>query len=430
MARVLAGVVTAIILAACGSAASSGGRSTHTAPKPAKQAPAQVIDIYSSLPRSGPQAAEGIAIAQGIKLGLAALEQPAEHANGYRLVYKSLNDARPNGWNATMTADNAERAASDPAAAIYIGELNSGATEISLPILNQAGIVELTPGSSYIGLTNTVKDVTPATEPDRFYPNVKLRSLLRLVPNEMVQTAAMLDALVKMGSCPSERVAAVSFGGTPYADSEVLATQVTAPDYNLTFVPSKLPAAATAAELTAYVAALHTQSVGCLVLTGRSTATSAALVRLVRADLPHDLLIGTSGYCNARLTVADWYCASPVLPLPDYSGGGAYAKDYKRLISRKRAPSAYGVYGFMAAEVAVTAIDELTHEGGSDVRSQLQRTLLGGDLVQSSEMIGAVEFDDRGNLTNYRRVGIYRANPRGRMEYFTSVSPTKVVGGY
>jgi len=419
----------ALGIAACGSASNASGRSADAHHRSVAHTPQPVIHLYSSLPLSGPQAAEGMAVVQGIRTGLAALEQPAGHVGDYKVVYLSKNDASREGWSAKLAAERAEEAASDPNAGLYIGDLNSGATEVSLPILNQAGIVEISPGSSYIGLTNYVKGVTPTTEPGRFYPNLKLRNLLRLVPNEMVQSAAILDALAKVaGPCPGQRVAAVSFGGTD--DGGVAAIQATASEYNMTFIPTKaLPARSSTAVLSAYVQTLRSASVGCLVLTGRTTATATALVRLVRADLPHDPVIGTSGYCNATLSgVPDWYCASPVLPLSRYAGSSVYRADYRRSISTRQPPSSYGVYGFMAAQVAVTAIDDLVLDG-TDVRTQLQRGLLGGDLVQSSEMIGAVEFDALGNLINYRRVGIYRADPQGRMQYLTMVSPTKFVGG-
>ncbi len=424
--RFLAGVVATLAIAACGSASSASRPSTDAHPSSAAPRQQPVIDVYASLPLSGPQAAQGLAVAQGVKTGLATLEQPAGHIGAYKVDYKLLNDANRRGWNATMAAGNAAAAAMDPHAGLYIGEFNSGATEVALPILNQAGIVELTPGSTYIGLTDSVKGVTQATEPDRFYPNLKLRNLLRLVPNQMVQSAAILDALAKVVG-PCQRVAAVSFGGTDGAG--VAAIQATAPDYNMTFVPTKaVPAGAGSAALAAYVQSLRTASVGCLVLTGSATTTSTALVRLVRADLPHVPVIGTSGYCKVTLSVAGWYCASPALPLADYPGGAAYTADYRRSISRRQPPSPYGVYGFMAAEVTVTAIEDLIDDG-TDIRTQLQRALLGGDLVQTSQMIGAVEFDARGNLSNYRRVGLYRPNPQGRMHYFTMVSPSKVVGG-
>ena len=50
--------------------------------------------------------------------------------------------------------------ARNPQTVAYIGDLNTGATELSLPILNQAGIVQLTPGSGYPGLTDKVTGVT------------------------------------------------------------------------------------------------------------------------------------------------------------------------------------------------------------------------------------------------------------------------------
>ena len=66
---------------------------------------------------------------------------------------------------------SAETAARNPQTVAYVGDLNTGATELSLPDPNQAGIVELTPGSGYPGLTDKVTGVTVTPgEPNRYYP--------------------------------------------------------------------------------------------------------------------------------------------------------------------------------------------------------------------------------------------------------------------
>ena len=45
-----------------------------------------------------------------------------------------------------QTAQNARKAAQDDKAVAYIGEFNSGASAISIPILNEAGIPQISPG--------------------------------------------------------------------------------------------------------------------------------------------------------------------------------------------------------------------------------------------------------------------------------------------
>ena len=60
-------------------------------------------------------------------------------------------------------AANARRAAKDSTAVAYIGEFNSGASAISIPITNEAGLPMISPSNTSIGLTAAA----PGTQPGR-----------------------------------------------------------------------------------------------------------------------------------------------------------------------------------------------------------------------------------------------------------------------
>jgi branched-chain amino acid transport system substrate-binding protein len=53
---------------------------------------------------------------------------------------------------------------------VYIGTYNSGAAKLSIPILNAACLVMLSPANSYPGLTHAVDGVTAQGEPGSYYP--------------------------------------------------------------------------------------------------------------------------------------------------------------------------------------------------------------------------------------------------------------------
>jgi branched-chain amino acid transport system substrate-binding protein len=80
----------------------------------------------------------------GIKL---ALSQAGNKAGQWTVNYQSLDDstAAAGKWDPGQTAADARKAASDPKAVYYIGEFNSGASEVSIPILNQAGLPQVSP---------------------------------------------------------------------------------------------------------------------------------------------------------------------------------------------------------------------------------------------------------------------------------------------
>ena len=163
----------------------------------------KVVDIYSSLPLRGPSSAEAIPLENGIRLALAQADDKAGpftvHVHGARRLDRGRRLGR------TQTAADAHKAAADPRAVYYIGEFDDDASEVSMPILNQAGIAQVSPTNTYVGLTtNEAGSVTG--EPRRYYPT-DTRTYLRIVPIDSVQAAADLLAMHQAGCA---RVALVS----------------------------------------------------------------------------------------------------------------------------------------------------------------------------------------------------------------------------
>src|SRR5207302_1975171 len=63
---------------------------------------------------------------------------------------------------------------------------NSGAAKVSIPLLNQTGLVMVSPANTYPGLTKPGKG--EANEPNTYYPNGK-RNYFRVVPADDLQGA-------------------------------------------------------------------------------------------------------------------------------------------------------------------------------------------------------------------------------------------------
>ncbi len=140
-------------LAACGSQRATTKRAAATTAKASVTAK-KTLYIYSGLPHNGPLSAQAHQIEQGIEFALA---QAKHRVGAYQIKYEPLSDSTPprssrarsrkkrataapsHGWNATATVASAEQAARNPQTVAYIGDLNTSATELSLPILNQAG---------------------------------------------------------------------------------------------------------------------------------------------------------------------------------------------------------------------------------------------------------------------------------------------------
>ena len=156
--------------APAGSGATGGttGDPAQAAACKGKKASGNEIHVYSSLPLGGTNTPQTTAMVEQIKATL-----DGQKVGDFTIKYTSLDDssAAKNGdWDGTVETSNANKAANDPATMVYIGTYNSGAAKLSIPILNAACLVMLSPANSYPGLTHAVQGVTAQGEPDTYYP--------------------------------------------------------------------------------------------------------------------------------------------------------------------------------------------------------------------------------------------------------------------
>jgi branched-chain amino acid transport system substrate-binding protein len=429
-------------LAACGSNPATLVPIKGTKPR---SSDSRTVRIYSSLPLHGPLRSQSLAIMKGIRLALWQENHlfPNEHDHrvlNFSIVYKPLDDASPatDGWSRRLAEQNAETAASNPEAVFYVGDLDTPATKLSLPILNQAGIVQVTPGSAYAGLTDSILNSTPPitkpNEPGKYYPNRDSHTLLRLIPNDVVEAAAGLYALeTYSGGCKD--VAGAAFG--PDGDAYPLrrAYQAQAKSYGLSVVGTHLLPGKTATSFANYAEAIKRAGAGCFVFTGRVTAAAVSLTREIHAVLPAAMILGTSGFCkpswtNQRRQGAPsaidtyLYCTSPVLPLMQYPGSAEFTREYRARYGRRTNPSPYALYGYEAGDMATGAIAALGAD--EDDRSVVRRWLLGGG-PRVSAVLGQYSFDANGDTTS-AKIGLYRATGRdGNPRYYRTIVPPHVL---
>jgi branched-chain amino acid transport system substrate-binding protein len=153
------------------------------------------LTIYSSLPLQGATAPVSRQIVNGEKLALADV---GGRIGPFKIGYVSLDDSNPKTgqWDPGVTATNAKTAAADATAIAYLGEYNSAATAVSLPLINAAGILQVSPGSPYVGLTSSLD--AGQDEPERFYPS-GLRTFGRLRPGDPVEAAAQVKLMRDLG---------------------------------------------------------------------------------------------------------------------------------------------------------------------------------------------------------------------------------------
>jgi branched-chain amino acid transport system substrate-binding protein len=126
----------------------------------------------------------GESIKRGIEL---AFEESGNQVGSTQVELTILDDGNSTGqWLAEAEARNARQAAADDSAVAYIGPYNSGAAIISIPILNRAGLLQISPSATWPGLT---KPGFAQGEPGVFYPTGK-RTFYRPVPTDEKQGPA------------------------------------------------------------------------------------------------------------------------------------------------------------------------------------------------------------------------------------------------
>src|SRR5438067_5556975 len=160
------------------------------------------LTVYSSLPEQGASGDQAKAIENGARL---ALQSRGGKVGKYTITYKALDDslASTGAADEGKGAQNARTAVQDKSAIGYIGEYNSGISKVTIPILNKAGITQISPANTYVGLTSTAPGHEPG-EPDKYYPTGK-RTYARVVPKDTIQAAALVTA-AKQDGCTSIHV--------------------------------------------------------------------------------------------------------------------------------------------------------------------------------------------------------------------------------
>lgn len=158
---------------------------------------AQERTIYSSLPLQGASAEQSRDVVRGARL---ALSQAGGRAGGIPIRYVSLDDStrQAGTWTPERVQRNASRAVGDASTIAYLGEFNSGASALSIPVLNEAGIAQISPSNTATGLT---KDGPGADrgEPDKYLPTGR-RNYVRIVPQDQVQAAALARLAQELGA--------------------------------------------------------------------------------------------------------------------------------------------------------------------------------------------------------------------------------------
>ncbi len=355
----LALAALASVLGGCGGVDVSGAAS----------ATGNQLTIYSSLPLQGPSAAASAQIVGGEKLALAGA---GGRVGPFKISYVSEDDSSPTSgqWAPGITASNAKTAAEDTSTIAYLGDYNSAATAVSLPLINAAGILQVSPASPYVGLTSSLD--AGQDEPERFYPSGR-HTFARLQPGDPAQAAAQVELMralkvhrlyVLNDQDPFEIPLAQIVAG----DAERAGIAV-AGDDALDTTGSKL--------FTGEVEKIAESGAQAVFFAGGGGAGTAALWRQLHRTDPGLLLLGSSAMVSEPFTSAigaagaSTYLTTPVLPTGLYPPGARHIlADYRNRLGGEAGP--YVLYGYEAMSAVLDAIRSAGSRG-NDRQAVIER---------------------------------------------------------
>jgi branched-chain amino acid transport system substrate-binding protein len=396
MMRAIAGVIVlALFAAACGEDEPSGG--------PSGDDGAKSLTIYSSLPLQGAQRPQTTDMVKGIEL---ALEQAGNKAGDFTIKYESLDDstAQAGSWTPEATTANARKASQDDSTAVYIGEFNSGASAVSIPLLNEAGIPQISPANTAVGLTSDEPGAAPG-EPDEYYPTGQ-RTYARIVPKDTIQGSALAtlmkeDGCTKVQMTNDKEVYGAGLANNIQRSADEQGLEIISNEAIDKNAPNYRSLAARAADAGA----------DCFIFSGITANNAVQLYKDFEAALPDAKLYGPDGVAEAGFvdpkeggipaTVAAKVKLTVATLSPDeYPAEGQEFFDAFREKYNEPNPNPYAIYGYEAMRLALDAIER----SGTGERADILAALF--ETRDRESVLGTYSIDENGDttLTDY---GIY-----------------------
>jgi branched-chain amino acid transport system substrate-binding protein len=362
------------------------------------------LHIYSSLPLEGAQRGQSTALVNGAKL---ALEQAGGKAGDFTIKYTSLSDAsaQAGNWTPELTSANARKAAQDDKTAVYIGEFNSGASAVSIPILNEGGVPQISPSNTAVGLTSDAAGADKG-EPEKYYP-AGTRTYTRIVPKDTIQGAA-LATIMKEDGCTNVAIAndkEVYGAGLARNVESAAKGQGLKIDFNEGIDPK-------AANYRSLASRAKGDGVDCFAFSGTTSNNAAQIFKDFSAAIPDAKLYGPDGVAEAAFTdpkeggIPSSVGAKTTLTVatlaPDKypPEGQEFFKQYGEKYGDDT-PDPYAIYGYEAMNLA---LDAIKRAGSGDKEKILEALFATKDR---KSVLGTYSIDENGDtsLTDY---GVYK----------------------
>jgi branched-chain amino acid transport system substrate-binding protein len=377
-------------VAACGSDDSDSGSSSTGSS--AASTGSSTLTIYSSLPLQGDSRPQSLSVVNGEKL---ALEAQGGKVGNFTLKYVSLDDATAAAgkWDPGAVSSDARKAAQDKNTIAYLGEFNSGASAISIPILNEANILQVSPSNTATGLTRALG--ADKGEPDKYYPTGK-RTYGRVVPADHIQGAAQVAYQQDNGCKSTYLLNDKEVYGAGLAKNVVAAAKTAGLNTagNAGIDPK-------AANYRSVASTIKATGADCVFFGGITQNNAVQLWKDLNAAMPTAKLFGPDGVAESAFSEKigskaekQTYITNPTLDPKLYPASGqAFFKEYKAKYGAD--PEPYAIYGYEAMSVALQAIKDAGAKG-NDRQAVIDAFY---KIKNRESVLGTYSIDENGDTT-------------------------------
>ncbi len=352
------------------------------------------IHVYSSLPEQGTSKDQTATLIEQIKKVL-----DGQKVGQWTIKYTPLDDssAAQNGdWDGTVEQANANKAASDPDTMVYIGTYNSGAAKLSIPILNAACLVMVSPANTYPGLTRKVEGVTKPGEPGLYYPN-GYRNYARPIATDDVQGGAGAEWAQTLGHHKAYVLDDAQTYGQGLARSfalhfKAIGETVVSPNGQSESYDAK------AADYNALAQKISSAGADMIYIGAITGQNTGKLWKDLRAALPNLTILSGDGVFEKS-----WYTGTGTAGNGTYLTFGGIGPDqltgagkawYQGYLADHpgQTPAVYTAYGNAAATIALAGLQKAATNDRFEVLKAIMATK---DLAT---VVGNVTFDPQGDL--------------------------------
>ena len=376
-------------VAACGSDDDSGSSNTGSSDSGSGSTN---LTIYSSLPLQGDSRPQSLSVVNGEKL---ALESQGNKVGNFSIKYVSLDDATAAAgkWDPGATSGDARKAAQDKSTIAYLGEFNSGASAISIPILNEAGILQISPSNTATGLTRSLG--ADKAEPDKYYPSGK-RTYGRVVPADHIQGAAQVSYQKDSGCTKTYVLNDKEVYGAGLVKNVVAAAKTQG--LNIVGNGSIDPKAA---NYRSVANSIKGTGADCVFFGGITQNNAVQLWKDLNAAMPTVKLFGPDGVAESTFSEKigskaekQTYITNPTLDPKLYPAAGQeFFKRYKAKYGAD--PEPYAIYGYEAMSIALQAIKDAGAKG-NDRQAVIDAFY---KIKNRESVLGTYSIDENGDTT-------------------------------